>query len=207
MTDNSAGGSSDTCTACTAQVGCGTSGSGCSTVAGHTATLECLLASTGYFVSSGVMYPCSDMSAVVSVASCQVCTDASFAGCSDGTCARGYHTYTSSAQSCSMCTTVANAAVWATYTCTTALDSQLSDCASGYFRNSSAAADVCTPCTTVANAAAGATYTCTTALDSRLSACASGEARSSTGLVIWRANRAVLGMVCGSITGPRIRVV
>ena len=77
---------------------------------------------------------------------------------------------------CTICTPVANADPVATYTCTTALDSRVSACDSGYFKlgGSVGTADTCPGCTVVSNAATGATYTCTTAVDSRVSGCASG---------------------------------
>ena len=77
---------------------------------------------------------------------------------------------------CAICTPVANADPVATHTCTTALDSRVSACDSGYFKigGSVGTADLCPGCTVVGNAATGATYMCTTAADSRVSGCASG---------------------------------
>jgi hypothetical protein len=77
---------------------------------------------------------------------------------------------------CNLCTPVENAAPDATYTCTTASDSRVSACDSGFFKIGGAvgAADTCPSCSTVTNAAEGATYTCTSSVDSRVSGCASG---------------------------------
>ena len=75
---------------------------------------------------------------------------------------------------CTPCPTVDNAAPGATYTCTTASDSQVSACADGFYKDSSGAADVCTACSTVTNAASDATYTCSSATNSRVSSCADG---------------------------------
>lgn len=77
---------------------------------------------------------------------------------------------------CNICTPVANAAPDATYTCTTASDSRVSACDSGFYKvgGDVGAADTCPACSTVTNAADGATYTCTSAADSRVSGCASG---------------------------------
>ena len=44
----------------------------------------------------------------------------------------------------SACATVSSAAATATYTCTTASDSDVSACADGYYEDESGAADVCT---------------------------------------------------------------
>lgn len=77
---------------------------------------------------------------------------------------------------CNICTPVENAAPDATYTCTTASDSRISACDSGFYKigGDVGAADTCPACSTVTNAADGATYTCTSAADSRVSGCASG---------------------------------
>lgn len=77
---------------------------------------------------------------------------------------------------CNLCTPVDNAAPDATYTCSTADDSRVSACDSGFYKvgGDVGAADTCPACTGVTNAAAGATYTCTSAADSRVSGCASG---------------------------------
>jgi len=121
---------------------------------------------------------CNDMSTITSVASCQVCSDATVASCSDGTCADGYHTYQSGSNpSCiGTCTTVDNAEVDATYTCSDATDSRVSGCADGYFLTVGGAGelDTCTECDPVAHAVA---VTCMEAGNSRASACAVGYAR------------------------------
>ena len=68
------------------------------------------------------------MQGIASVDSCQVCSDATAASCSSGTCAAGYHTYTpgGSPTCAGTCTTVVNAEPGATYTCTDASDSRVS---------------------------------------------------------------------------------
>merc|ERR1712166_656441 len=81
---------------------------------------------------------------------------------------------------CTACTAVDNALTGATYTCTSAEDSDVSACAAGYWEDPAEStsntdkADVCTACTAVDNALTGATYTCTSAEDSDVSACAAG---------------------------------
>ena len=101
VTDNSGSGQSDTCTACVDQTGCATHGSVCSSAEGHETEMECQTASSGYFVSGGgVATECSDMSDVPSVSSCESCTSALSSGCGSGTCASGFHTYSSSSQTC-----------------------------------------------------------------------------------------------------------
>ena len=78
------------------------------------------------------------------------------------------------------CTAVDNALTGATYTCTTASDSDVSACAAGYWEDpadstsNTGNADVCIACTTDPNAASDAIYTCTSAEDSDVSACADG---------------------------------
>lgn len=53
-TENSVSGQSDTCNQCTAQTGCETSGTTCSTAAGHETELICLTAGTGYSINEDV---------------------------------------------------------------------------------------------------------------------------------------------------------
>merc|ERR1711968_56050 len=98
------------------------------------------------------------MGTITSVASCQVCSDATVASCAEGTCVDGYHTYQpGSSPSCiGTCTTVDNAEVGATYTCTDATDSRVSGCADGYFLivGGVGELDACAPCDPVAHAVA-----------------------------------------------------
>lgn len=120
---------------------------------------------------------CNDMSSIASVASCQVCSDATAASCTDGTCADGYHTFQSGVDpSCiGTCSTVDNAEDGATYTCTDATDSRVSGCADGYFLTVGGAGelDTCSLCDPVENAVA---VTCAEAGNSRATACDAGYA-------------------------------
>ena len=122
-----------------------------------------------------VCTPCNDMSALASVASCQVCTDATAGSCSAGTCADGFHTYAPGATpACTgTCTTVADAAPGATYTCTDATDSRVSACADGFYvtMGVAGALDTCTACDAILFAAG---VTCAEPGNSRVTACQTG---------------------------------
>jgi hypothetical protein len=150
---------------------------------GTTATgFELLCLETGEYPmmaldASLVCTACNDMASVASVASCQVCSDATAASCSDGTCADGYHTYQSGLPpSCvGTCTTVSHAEVGATYTCTDATDSRVSGCADGFFLTVGGPGelDTCTACDGVLHAVA---VTCAEPGNSRATACVGGYA-------------------------------
>lgn len=97
---------------------------------------------------------CNIMRARRSVTHCLVCGDGEVDTCSEGACAVGFHTYASSTQTCTACTAVANAGVYAGYTCTTAGNSRVSECAAGFFVDAvpdADTADRCTPCNDMAS--------------------------------------------------------
>jgi hypothetical protein len=68
----------------------------------------------------------------------------------------------------------------ATYTCTTAADTRVSACATGFYKldGGVGSADTCPQCATVVDAEEGATYTCTSGTDSRVSGCLPGTFRT-----------------------------
>ena len=98
---------------------------------------------------------------------------------------------------CTPCTAVANAAPGATYTCTTASDSRVSDCAAGFTHTVGAtgahdtcAANTCTAMDTASMAALGYTAatdaTATTVAGLGTIGCAAGYARADAGVVPWQ---------------------
>ena len=93
--------------------------------------------------------PCNDMSTRPSVDYCNTCADASVETCSEAACAPGYHTYDVATQSCSPCTTVQYAHANVNYSCTSALDSRIDKCSSGYYivpAQDETSHDECAPC-------------------------------------------------------------
>jgi hypothetical protein len=139
--------------ACVSQTGCVSHDLACCAEPYETKKF-CVTAAQGYFVDTathlGVAFACNDMSTVSSVASCQVCASVDANSCALGTCEDGFHTYASNSPadpSCTPCTEVDNAENDATYTCSTALDSRVSGCDTGYTREpgSFGTTDVCSP--------------------------------------------------------------
>jgi len=112
--------------------------------------------------------------------SCTDCDGANPADCAAATCDMGYHTFVAGV-GCSECTAVGNEESGATYTCTSADDSDVSGCADGFWEDETGTADVCTECTAVHNAETNATYICTAANDSDVSGCADGFGEDETG--------------------------
>ena len=85
---------------------------------------------------------------------------------------------------CAACTEVVGASDDASYTCSTAGDSRVSSCRSGFFKlpGGVSPADVCGECRPVDNAAPDASYTCSAANNSRVSACATGFWKNTSGM-------------------------
>ena len=141
-----------TCSPCTSQTGCDTSTAGqCSATA--SGSQPCTSAGVGFYLTSvDVAVNCDtiDFSTVISVvdSGCTACSGGTTAGCTEATCASGYHTYLPSSQACRPCEAQLGCDVSTAGLCSaTVMTGQpCTDAADGYYL---ASTDVATACSTI----------------------------------------------------------
>merc|ERR1712166_691524 len=165
--------------------------------------LNCAACTVVNGAASSATYTCTaDDSRVSACATCD--TTVKTVGkddSTDDTCTASCATneFANSDSVCTTCTAVADSA--GTPTCTSATDSKVAACNTGFWKKTGAAdscmavtkcdtsrpataganSGTCTTCTTVTGALKGATYTCTSAADSRVSACAAATSVKKVG--------------------------